>query len=62
MRILEILFPPKLCSLKPDELANSGEYHERMSRRGVENNPAMAAVIEFQAKERRVFYMGSSLW
>jgi hypothetical protein len=56
-RIVSVLFPVKLPE-RIKGLALSAEYHERLSRTGVDHKPGFAfgRVVE-PAREKRVFLM-----
>ena len=54
-RILASLFEPRPEALDREGIAWSMEYHERMSRRGVENKPGVLHVMEVgPVRERRI--------
>jgi hypothetical protein len=59
-RILSILFPPEIPRLRlGDSWRETVGYVTRMSRRGVENHPHMAAgVVKEPAKFKRVILLG----
>jgi hypothetical protein len=50
--VVMLSLKPRLKPFSPEALRDTVDYHNRMNRRGVLNNPAHAAVTSFEVYEK----------